>query len=87
MESFARIGFAHGRRGAAHLRPGRRPEAAERDLERMADACRAEGALEAAQVDVVVAVNPGCLRQLRQAIRRRRLRVRALHLAELLAET
>ena len=57
----------------------------ERDLERMADACRAEGALEAVQVDVVVAVNPGCLRQLQQGIRRRGLRARAVHLAELLA--
>jgi len=42
--------------------------------------------IEAARVDVVVAVNPGCLRQLRQGIRRRGLAVRALHLAELLAQ-
>jgi glycolate oxidase iron-sulfur subunit len=41
--------------------------------------------IEAAGVDYVVAVNPGCLRQLQQGLRRRRSRVRALHLAELLA--
>ncbi|MFF5987597.1 heterodisulfide reductase-related iron-sulfur binding cluster [Prauserella flavalba] len=41
-------------------------------------------AIEEADVDFVVAVNPGCLRQLRQGLRRRRSRVRALHLAELL---
>ncbi|MFD1828132.1 (Fe-S)-binding protein [Streptomyces desertarenae] len=42
-------------------------------------------AIEAADVDYVVAVNPGCLRQLRQGLRRGGSRVRALHLAELLA--
>lgn len=42
--------------------------------------------IEAAGVDFVVAVNPGCLRQLRQGLRRRRSRVRAIHLAELLAQ-
>ena len=42
-------------------------------------------AVEAARVDFVVAVNPGCLRQLRQGLRRRRSEVRAIHLAELLA--
>jgi glycolate oxidase iron-sulfur subunit len=42
--------------------------------------------IEAADLDVVVAVNPGCLRQLQQGLRRRHLRTRALHLAELLAE-
>lgn len=41
--------------------------------------------IEAAGVDYVVAVNPGCLRQLQQGLRRRRSRVRALHLAELVA--
>ncbi|MFI7211501.1 heterodisulfide reductase-related iron-sulfur binding cluster [Micromonospora maritima] len=40
--------------------------------------------IEAAGVDFVVAVNPGCLRQLRTDPRRRRSRVRAVHLAELL---
>ncbi|MEH0970532.1 (Fe-S)-binding protein [Micromonospora sp. CPCC 205546] len=41
--------------------------------------------IEAAGVDLVVVVNPGCLRQLRTGLRRRRSRVRAVHLAELLA--
>jgi len=40
--------------------------------------------IEAADLDLVVAVNPGCLRQLQQGLRRRRLRTRAVHLAELL---
>ena len=43
--------------------------------------------IEAAGVDLVVAVNPGCLRQLQTGLRRRRSRVRAVHLAELLAES
>jgi glycolate oxidase iron-sulfur subunit len=42
--------------------------------------------IEAAQVDLVVAVNPGCLRQLQTGLKRRRSRVRAVHLAKLLAE-
>jgi Fe-S oxidoreductase len=42
--------------------------------------------IEAAQVDLVVAVNPGGLRQLQTGLRRRRSRVRAVHLAELLAD-
>lgn len=42
-------------------------------------------AIEAAGVDYVVAVNPGCLRQLRNGLRRRRSPVHAVHLAELLA--
>lgn len=40
--------------------------------------------IEAAGVDYVVAVNPGCLRQLQQGLRGSR--VKALHLAELLAQ-
>ena len=40
--------------------------------------------IAAAEVDYVVAVNPGCLRQLRTGLRRRGLRTRAVHLAELL---
>jgi glycolate oxidase iron-sulfur subunit len=43
-------------------------------------------AIEAAGVDLVVALNPGCLRQLRTGLRRRRSSVRAVHLAELLTE-
>lgn len=42
--------------------------------------------IEAAEVDLVVAVNPGCLRQLQQGLKRRRSDVRAVHLAELLAD-
>ena len=42
-------------------------------------------AFEAAGVDYVVAVNPGCLRQLQNGLRGRHSRVRAVHLAELLA--
>ncbi|KAA9164932.1 (Fe-S)-binding protein [Amycolatopsis acidicola] len=42
-------------------------------------------AIDAAALDFVVVVNPGCLRQLRQTLRKRRSGVRAIHLAELLA--
>jgi len=41
-------------------------------------------AIEAAGVDYVAAVNPGCLRQLRQGLRRRKSAVRAQHIADLL---
>ena len=41
--------------------------------------------IEAAGVDLVVAVNPGCLRQLQTGLKGRRSKVRAVHLAELLA--
>ncbi|HEX5598218.1 MAG TPA: (Fe-S)-binding protein [Micromonosporaceae bacterium] len=44
-------------------------------------------AIEAAGVDYVVTVNPGCLRQLRVGLRRRRSSVRVVHLAELLASS
>jgi glycolate oxidase iron-sulfur subunit len=40
-----------------------------------------------ADLDYIVAVNPGCLRQLEVGLRRRGLRTRAIHLAELLLET
>ena len=42
-------------------------------------------AFEAAGVDYVVAVNPGCLRQLQNGLRERGSGIRAVHLAELLA--
>ncbi|MDP9416706.1 MAG: (Fe-S)-binding protein, partial [Actinomycetota bacterium] len=42
--------------------------------------------IEQAGVDYVVAVNSGCLRQLQTGLRRRRSRVRAVHLSELLAQ-
>jgi glycolate oxidase iron-sulfur subunit len=41
-------------------------------------------AIEAAGVDLIVAVNPGCLRQLRGGLRRRSSKIRAVHLVELL---
>jgi glycolate oxidase iron-sulfur subunit len=40
--------------------------------------------IESAGIDYVVAVNPGCLRQLQQGLHRRRSAVQAVHLAELL---
>ncbi len=40
--------------------------------------------IEAAGIDYVVAVNPGCLRQLRQGLRRRKSAVRAVHIADFL---
>ncbi|MGW6485725.1 (Fe-S)-binding protein [Streptomyces sp. NPDC055056] len=42
--------------------------------------------IEAHGVDYVVAVNPGCLRQLRSGLRRARSRVKAVHIAELLVQ-
>ncbi|MBQ0987193.1 (Fe-S)-binding protein [Streptomyces sp. F63] len=41
-------------------------------------------AIEQLGVDYVVTVNPGCLRQVQQGLRRRRSRARAIHLAEFL---
>ncbi|MCF4138976.1 (Fe-S)-binding protein [Streptomyces sp. Tue 6430] len=41
--------------------------------------------IEAADVDYVVVVNPGCQRQLEQGLRRARSRAEVLHLAEFLA--
>jgi len=67
--------------GAAGTYSMLRPEDSARILDDKLDE------LEAAGVDLVVAVNPGCLRQLQTGLRRRRSRVRALHLAELLAES
>jgi glycolate oxidase iron-sulfur subunit len=40
--------------------------------------------IEAAGVDAVVVVNPGCQRQLETGLRKRRARTRVLHLAEFL---
>ncbi|WP_214408744.1 (Fe-S)-binding protein [Sphaerisporangium fuscum] len=55
-----------------------------RDSRRVLDAKLDE--IEAAGVDYVAVVNPGCYRQLDQGLRRRRSAVRAVHLAELAAE-
>ena len=38
-----------------------------------------------ADLDIVAVVNPGCYRQLQQGVKRRGLRTRVVHLAELLA--
>jgi glycolate oxidase iron-sulfur subunit len=65
--------------GAAGSYAVLRPEDSARVLERHLDE------IEAAGLDVIVVVNPGCYRQLEQGIRRRRLRTRVQHLAELLA--
>jgi glycolate oxidase iron-sulfur subunit len=42
--------------------------------------------IAAADLDVIVVVNAGCYRQLQQGVKRRKLRTRVVHLAELLAE-
>jgi glycolate oxidase iron-sulfur subunit len=55
-----------------------RPRDARRVLDPKLDA------VEAAGVDYLVAVNPGCLRQWQGGLARRRSRVRAVHLADLL---
>jgi glycolate oxidase iron-sulfur subunit len=36
-----------------------------------------------ADLDAIVVVNPGCYRQLQQGVRRRGLRTRVVHIAEL----
>ncbi|MGW7480620.1 (Fe-S)-binding protein [Nonomuraea muscovyensis] len=54
-----------------------------RDSRRVLDAKLDE--IEAAGLDCVAVVNPGCHRQLDQGLRRRKSAVRAVHLAELLA--
>ena len=41
--------------------------------------------IAAADLDAIAVVNPGCYRQLQQGVKRRRLRTRVIHLAELLA--
>jgi len=58
----------------ALLRPGDSRRILDRKLDEIA----------AADPDLIIAVNPGCLRQLRQGLRRRRLRTQAIHIAELL---
>lgn len=56
-----------------------RPDDSARVLDRHLDE------IAEADLDVLVVVNPGCYRQLEQGIKRRGLRTRVLHLAELLA--
>ncbi len=43
--------------------------------------------IAAADLDVLAVVNAGCYRQLQQGVKRRKLRTRVVHLAELLAES
>ena len=56
-----------------------RPKDARRVLDPKLDA------VEAAGVDYLVAVNPGCLRQWQTGLARRKSRIRAVHIADLLA--
>jgi len=65
--------------GAAGTYAILRPADSARVLERHLDE------IERADLDVIAVVNPGCYRQLEQGIRRRRLRTRVMHLAEVLA--
>jgi glycolate oxidase iron-sulfur subunit len=66
--------------GAAGTYAVLRPDDSARVLDRHLDE------IAAADLDAIVVVNPGCHRQLEQGIRRRELRTRVVHLAELLAE-
>jgi glycolate oxidase iron-sulfur subunit len=59
----------------AIVRPNDSARVLDRHLDEIADA----------DLDMIVVVNAGCYRQLRQGVKRRRLRTRVLHLAELLA--
>ncbi|WP_433257120.1 (Fe-S)-binding protein [Streptosporangium sp. CA-135522] len=56
-----------------------------RDSRRILDAKLDE--IEAAGIDYVAVVNPGCYRQLEQGLRRRKSAVRVVHLAELAADS
>lgn len=67
--------------GAAGTYAILRPADSERVIDPKLDA------IEQADLDYVVAVNPGCLRQLEQGVRRRGLRTKAIHIAELLADS
>ncbi|MEU0512451.1 MULTISPECIES: (Fe-S)-binding protein [unclassified Amycolatopsis] len=64
--------------GAAGTYSILRPRDSQRILETKIDE------IERANLDYVVAVNPGCLRQLRTGLRKRKSHVRAVHIAELL---
>ena len=60
----------------AILRPRDSARVLEPHLDEIADA----------DLDVIAVINPGCYRQLQQGVRRRGLRTRVMHLAELLCE-
>ena len=66
--------------GAAGTYALLRPEDSARVLDRHLDE------IAAADLDAIVVVNPGCYRQLEQGVKRRGLRTRVVHLAELAAE-
>jgi glycolate oxidase iron-sulfur subunit len=66
--------------GAAGTYALLRPEDSGRVLDRHLDE------IAAADLDALVVVNPGCYRQLEQGVKRRGLRTRVVHLAELAAE-
>ena len=59
----------------AILRPNDSARVLNRHLDEVADA----------DLDAIAVVNPGCYRQLQQGVKRRKLRTRVIHLAELLA--
>lgn len=78
VADYVELPGADGCCGAAGTYALVRPKDSRRVLEPKLDAIDALG------VDYVVAVNPGCLRQLQVGLRRRRSRVTAIHLVELL---
>jgi glycolate oxidase iron-sulfur subunit len=55
-----------------------RPEDSARVLDRHLDE------IADADLDMIAVVNPGCYRQLQEGVKRRRLRTRVIHVAELL---
>lgn len=59
----------------AILRPEDSSQVLDKHLDEIADA----------DLDVIAVVNPGCYRQLQQGVKRRNLRTKVLHLAELMA--
>jgi glycolate oxidase iron-sulfur subunit len=66
--------------GAAGTYAILRPDDSARVLDRHLDE------IAAADLDAIVVVNPGCYRQLEQGVKRRGLKTRVVHLAELAAE-
>jgi glycolate oxidase iron-sulfur subunit len=67
--------------GAAGTYAILRPDDSARVLDRHLDE------IAAADLDAIVVVNPGCYRQLEQGVKRRGLKTRVVHLAELAAES
>jgi glycolate dehydrogenase iron-sulfur subunit len=79
VADYVEVPNAAGCCGAAGTYSLLRPSDSHRVLEPKLDA------IEVAGVDYVVALNPVCLRQLKRGLRKRRSRVRAIHLVEFLA--